>query len=101
MKAIFNGALHLSVLDGWWAEAYNGANGWAIAGDDDAGDADALYDLVENEVIPLFYERDEGGVPHRWCDKIKEALVTCGPAFTASRMLAEYVARIYPIDSRA
>jgi len=52
-------------------------------------------------VIPLFYERDEGGVPHRWCDKIKEALVTCGPAFTASRMLAEYVARIYPIDSRA
>jgi starch phosphorylase len=102
MKATFNGGLHLSVLDGWWAEAYNGANGWAIAGDDDPDperadgrDADSLYSLIENDVIPLFYERDGNGIPQRWCDKIKEALVSCGPAFTTTRMLDDYVRRIY------
>jgi starch phosphorylase len=105
MKASFNGGLHLSVLDGWWAEAYNGANGWAIDGADDpdpsrtdAHDADRLYSLLENEVIPLFYERDENGVPQRWCDMIKEALVSCGPTFTATRMLADYVASVYARD---
>jgi glycogen phosphorylase len=103
MKAVYNGGLHLSVLDGWWAEAYNGSNGWAIAGDGDdpeerdERDADALYTLLEDEVIPLFYERDEDGVPHGWCERIKEALVSCGPAFTATRMLDEYRDRIYAL----
>jgi starch phosphorylase len=102
MKATFNGVLQLSVLDGWWAEAYDGSNGWAIAGeaDDDpevvdAQDAARLYDLLENEVIPLFCDRDADGVPQRWCELIKRALVTCAPRFSSTRMLDEYVTRIY------
>jgi starch phosphorylase len=102
MKATFNGAIQLSVLDGWWAEAYNGSNGWAIPGDDDpnpdvvdARDAERFYELLEHEVIPLFNERDENGVPNRWCEKIKEALVSCAPMFSAARMVNDYVERIY------
>ncbi len=99
MKATFNGALQLSVLDGWWAEAYDGANGWAIPGDkgDDETDATRFYDLLEDEVIPLFYERDAAGVPNAWCEKVKAALVSCGPAFTATRMLRDYTERMYPM----
>jgi glycogen phosphorylase len=103
MKATFNGVLQLSVLDGWWAEAYDGMNGWAIAGEqtadpaaDDARDAARFYDLLENEVIPLFFDRGPDGVPSAWCDKVKHALVTCGPAFSAGRMVNDYVERIYP-----
>jgi glycogen phosphorylase len=98
MKATFNGALQLSVLDGWWAEAYDGENGWAIPGDEGDDDADAarFYDLLEGEVIPLFYERDAAGVPNGWCEKVKQALVTCGPEFTATRMLRDYADRMYP-----
>jgi len=103
MKATFNGAVQLSVLDGWWAEAYDGDNGFAIAGgvDGDTGfrddhDAQRFYDVLEREVIPLFYERDAAGVPQRWCELIKRALVTCAPRFGATRMLDEYVERIYP-----
>ena len=98
MKATFNGALQLSVLDGWWAEAYDGSNGWAIPGEegDDETDAERFYDLLENEVIPLFYERDAAGVPNGWCELVKRALVTCGPTFTATRMLRDYAARMYP-----
>src|SRR5262249_46041449 len=82
MKATFNGVLQLSVLDGWWAEAYSGTNGWAIPGDGDdpaavdAHDAATFYDLLEHEVIPLFWDRDEAGVPQGWCDRVKEAVVT-------------------------
>jgi starch phosphorylase len=97
MKATFNGALQLSVLDGWWAEAYNGANGWAIPGEegDDEADAERFYDLLEHEVVPLFYDRDAAGVPNGWCEKVKQALVTCGPTFTATRMLRDYASRVY------
>lgn len=102
MKATFNGVLQLSVLDGWWAEAYDGGNGWAIPGEEDpdaavmdARDAARFYDLLEREVIPLFYERDEAGVPGGWCERIKASLVTNAPRFSASRMLAEYVEQIY------
>jgi starch phosphorylase len=102
MKASFNGALQLSVLDGWWAEAYTGTNGWAIPGDGDESpevvdgrDAGLFYDLLETEVIPLFNDRDGDGVPHAWCEKIKEALVTLAPVFTARRMVDDYVERIY------
>jgi starch phosphorylase len=105
MKAMFNGGLNLSVIDGWWAEAYNGSNGWAIVGDGDsdpdradARDAEALYDLIEQEVIPLFYERDADGIPTRWCEMIKESLVSCGPVFTSARMLDDYVTRIYAAE---
>jgi len=103
MKATFNGVLQLSVLDGWWDEAYDGDNGWAIPGEEDgdpdlgdARDAQRFYELLEYEVIPLFYERDANGVPQRWCDLIKRALVTCAPAFSATRMIDEYVEKIYP-----
>jgi starch phosphorylase len=103
MKATFNGVLQLSVLDGWWAEAYDGINGWAIPGDQDrnhaaadARDAQRLYELLEKDVVPLFYDRDENGVPQRWCDRIKHALVTCAPRFSATRMLNDYVEHIYP-----
>jgi starch phosphorylase len=103
MKAVFNGALQLSVLDGWWAEAYDGVNGWAIPGDEDpdheaadSRDAERFYELLEQEVIPLFHERDENGIPHAWCERIKHALMTCAPRFSATRMLNDYVERIYP-----
>jgi starch phosphorylase len=103
MKATFNGALQLSVLDGWWAEAYDGLNGWAVSGDEgpddataDARDAGLFYDLLEHEVIPLFHDRDEHGTPGPWCERIKHALVTCAPRFCATRMVDDYVERIYP-----
>jgi len=102
MKATFNGALQLSVLDGWWAEAYDGSNGWAIDGHEsgDPGEVDArdgatFYDLLEHQVIPLFYDRGEDGVPHGWCRMVKAALRTCAPRFTTARMLDEYVQRVY------
>jgi starch phosphorylase len=108
MKATFNGALQLSVLDGWWAEAFAGANGWGIPGDEggdeaaaDAQDAERFYDLLEYEVIPLFYDRDADGVPQAWCDKVKDALVTCGPRFTATRMVDDYVETMYPLGVRS
>jgi starch phosphorylase len=107
MKTTFNGALQLSVLDGWWAEAYDGLNGWAIDGHEDSDpwiadqrDGDTFLDLLEQEVIPLFYDRDEHGVPQGWCRVVKAALATCAPRFTATRMLDEYVDRIYGSGSR-
>jgi glycogen phosphorylase len=107
MKATFNGALQLSVLDGWWAEAFDGSNGWAIDPHEetdveasDAHDAQAFYDLLEHEVIPLFYTRDEDGIPHAWCEKVKAALVTYAPRFTTTRMLDEYVEQVYGAASR-
>jgi starch phosphorylase len=102
MKAALNGALNLSVLDGWWVEAYDGQNGFAIPGDvqydsaaQDARDAQLLYDLIENEITPLFYDRDAGGLPRRWIARMKHSLSTIGPRFVTARTLAEYTARIY------
>jgi glycogen phosphorylase len=103
MKATFNGGLQLSVLDGWWAEGYDGTNGWAIPGDEDTDhaaaderDAARFYELLEGEVVPTFYDRDADGIPRAWCARIKYALVTCAPRFTATRMVDDYVERIYP-----
>ena len=103
MKSALNGGLQLSVLDGWWAEAYDGINGWAIPGDvdhdhgaQDARDAQRLYDLLEHEVVPLFHDRDEDGVPHRWIARVKASLKTNGPRFVASRMMRDYVREVYP-----
>jgi starch phosphorylase len=102
MKAAFNATLNLSVLDGWWAEAYDGTNGWAIADTQednhavqDARDALALYDLLEREVIPLFYDRDANGIPRGWVARMKACLRTIGPRFCATRMLDDYVRNIY------
>jgi starch phosphorylase len=102
MKAAFNGALQLSVLDGWWAEAFTGQNGWGIESDAgaegavaDAADAGRFYSILEEEAVPLFYERDEAGVPHRWCELVKESIVSCAPRFSSTRMLQDYLDRIY------
>jgi starch phosphorylase len=103
MKAALNGGLNLSVRDGWWEEAFDGANGWAIGGEvtsdhaaEDARDAAALYDTLEREVIPLFYERDDRGIPVGWIRRIKRSLQTIGPRFCSQRMLNEYLAAACP-----
>ena len=103
MKASMNGTLHLSIGDGWWAEGYTGTNGWQIAGrpssDDqeavDAADAEALYQLLETEVVPTFYERDSRGVPRRWVSRVKQAIVTVTPRFSSRRMMKDYAERAY------
>jgi len=101
MKVVLNGGLHLSVLDGWWAEAYDGENGWAIASPEvdppsqDDHDAHAMLDLLEQEVIPLFYDRDEDGIPHRWLRRVKASMKSLIPRFTAERMLRDYITRLY------
>lgn len=104
MKAAFNGTLNLSVLDGWWAEAFDGTNGWGIPGtvDGDAAaqdtrDAHALYDILEREVVPLFYDRDADGLPRGWIARMKACLRTIGPRFGATRMIDDYVRNIYPL----
>jgi len=107
-KAAMNGILNLSILDGWWPEGFDGRNGWAIGGgrsfeDDeraDAEDADALYAILEGEVVPLYYDRDEGGVPHAWLERVKEAIATVAPRFNAQRMVKDYVTRYYEPASR-
>jgi starch phosphorylase len=102
MKSAVNGGLQLSVLDGWWAEAYDGANGWALPGDvdDDHGaqdtrDADELLRLLFEEVVPDFYERDGDDLPRAWLARVKASLRTNGPEFSASRMVRDYVQSIY------
>jgi glycogen phosphorylase len=103
MKASINGALHLSTGDGWWAEGYTGSNGWLIDGgvasDDpaevDAADAEALYRLLEEEVVPTFYERDADKIPRRWLQMVKEAIRTTMPRFGARRMVKQYAERMY------
>lgn len=102
MKSAMNGGLQLSVLDGWWAEAFDGHNGWAISGDvdedhaaQDARDAEMLYRLLEEQVLPRFYARDAAGLPREWIARIKASLRTIGPTMSAARMLADYEKRIY------
>jgi starch phosphorylase len=104
MKAALNGGLNLSVLDGWWAEAYDGTNGWAIEADaslepeaQDEIDGKMLYELIEREVVPLFYDRDEAGIPRGWVRRVKASLKTIGPRFCATRMLQEYADRVYSL----
>jgi len=102
MKAALNGGLNLSVLDGWWIEAFDGQNGWAIdsepapdAKTQDARDAEALYGLLEREVVPQFYERDAAGLPRRWIQRIKSSLRTIGPRFCTARMVNDYLVKVY------
>ena len=103
MKAALNGSLNLSILDGWWAEHYDGENGWAIPSADSAGDAaerdkleaESLYDLIEHQIAPRFYDRGEDGVPARWIESIRHSLATLSPKLSAERMVREYVERLY------
>ncbi|MEO8286498.1 MAG: alpha-glucan family phosphorylase [Chloroflexota bacterium] len=103
MKAALNGVPNLSVLDGWWAEGYDGKNGWAIGEGAEYGNPDeqdwhdvvSLYSLLENEVVPKYYERDERGVPLGWMRIMKEAIVSCAPRFSMHRQVKEYTDLFY------
>jgi starch phosphorylase len=101
MKASLNGVPHLSIADGWWAEGYNGANGWVINGgpsgdpDVDRADAESLYRLLEEQVVPAFYDRNAAAIPVRWLATVKEAIRTVTPRFSSRRMVKEYVERMY------
>jgi glycogen phosphorylase len=101
-KASMNGVLNLSVLDGWWYEAYNGHNGWAIEekpnidhAQQDETTAAALYNLLENYIIPLFYDRDESGIPRGWVKMMKETMRSNTPFFNTRRMTKEYAEAFY------
>ena len=102
-KVAINGGLNLSILDGWWLEGYDGTNGFAIGdggepdegGDVDAADAESLYRVLEEEVIPRYYERDSEGIPRQWIAMMKRSIQTLAPEFNSDRMVAEYAERIY------
>jgi glycogen phosphorylase len=104
MKAALNGILNCSILDGWWAEAYSPACGFAIEGPaedgaseaaQDEADAEALFAVLEEQVLPAYYERDGGGLPARWISLMRESIAELGPRFGTARMVAEYVERLY------
>jgi glycogen phosphorylase len=103
MKAALNGALNLSILDGWWDEWFDGHNGWAIPSADGVADperrdeleASALYDLLGQSVAPLFYDRGPDGLPGRWLEMVAHTLRTLGPKAQATRMVREYVTQLY------
>lgn len=103
MKVLVNGGLNLSELDGWWAEAYTPEVGWALGDGEEHGDsqawdtaeAEALYSLLENQVIPEFYQRDESGLPRAWIKKIRESMATLTPQYSADRAVREYTETYY------
>jgi starch phosphorylase len=102
-KVVLNGALNLSVLDGWWAEAYDGLNGFAIGLGEthssidmhDARDANALLAVVRDQVVPLYYDRNADGLPRGWIARVKRAIRTLGGRFSADRMVMDYVLSSY------
>ena len=102
-KVAMNGGLNLSILDGWWLEAYDGTNGFAIGSnidveegvDVDLADAESLYRVLEEEVVPLYYEREADGLPHKWITMMKRAIQTLGPDYNSDRMVDEYARKIY------
>jgi starch phosphorylase len=104
MKAALNGALNLSVLDGWWPEAYDGKNGWVIGNDgdyhgdegaQDRDDAGSLYATLEQQILPAYYERDARGLPMEWIRMMKDSIATIMSRFSAQRMVKEYADRAY------
>jgi len=103
MKAALNGALNCSILDGWWAEGYSPAVGFAIGDgevlavdeEQDAADAEALYRVLEQQVVPAYYERGENGLPARWIEMMRRSIAELGPQFGTNRMVAEYAERLY------
>jgi glycogen phosphorylase len=103
MKVLVNGGLNLSELDGWWAEAYSPEVGWALGdrkehGDDpawDAAEAEALYDILEKQVIPAFYQRDQQGIPTEWVSRMRESMRRLTPRFSANRAVREYTENYY------
>lgn len=103
MKAALNGALNFSILDGWWREGFNNKNGWSIGTDteytnpeeQDAADAQSIYECLENQIVPLYYERNHEGIPVEWIKMVKENMRTLTPQFSLRRMLKEYMVDYY------
>jgi starch phosphorylase len=103
MKATVNGAINISVLDGWWDEAYDGTNGWAVGRGEEYDDpsyhdqveSQAIYQMLENEVVPMFYTRGRDGLPREWVRRMKSAMRTVCPIYSAWRMVKEYTERLY------
>ena len=100
MKAALNGVPHLSILDGWWAEGFTGRNGWAFGegaadSDRDRQDAEAIYQILEEEIIPLYYKLSDNGIPHEWVKVMKESIMGSAPRFSARRMVKEYIEKFY------
>jgi starch phosphorylase len=109
MKLLVNGGLHCSTLDGWWDEAYQPGLGWAIGtrsdGHDpeavDPADAEALYDVLEHEIAPMFYDRDDDDIPRRWLEQVRASMTTLTPIFSSDRMVKQYVEECYLPAARA
>jgi starch phosphorylase len=110
MKAAINGTPHMSIGDGWWAEGFTGGNGWLIEGHADPNDhgaqdwadVQAMYSLIEEQLVPAFYDRDAHGVPHRWLQVVKQSIRTVLPLFSARRMVKDYVRGMYvPASAKA
>ncbi|MFQ3579058.1 MAG: alpha-glucan family phosphorylase, partial [Bacteroidales bacterium] len=103
MKAVMNGVLHFSVLDGWWVEGYRENAGWALPAErtyqnqdfQNELDAQVIFSLLENEIVPLFYNRDQNGIPHEWIKFIKNSIAEIAPQFTTKRMIDDYIQRYY------
>jgi starch phosphorylase len=100
MKAALNGVPNLSITDGWWVEGFNGKNGWAFGegaadSDRDKQDAEAIYQILEKEIIPLYYKVSDDGIPHEWVKIMKESVKSNAPKFSARRMVKEYIEKFY------
>ena len=109
MKSAPNGGINLSVLDGWWRECYNGSNGWAIGAEIDDGttefqnevDASSLYQLLENQIVPLYYAKPDGKLPLAWLQLMRESIRSVTPVFNTQRMVKEYTEQLYIPAARA
>jgi glycogen phosphorylase len=106
MKVLVNGGLNLSTRDGWWEEAYAPEIGWAIGddgeyaqGERDAEDADAVYAILEQEVVPEFYARDAAGMPRRWLERMRRSMAALAPTYSSSRMARDYVEQFYLVGA--
>ena len=103
MKTLSHGGMHFSTMDGWWREAYNGSNGWKIGedlpygseNDQDDADASSLRARLENEIIPLFYDRGKDGIPHKWLKRVRNSMATLVPVYNTDRMVQEYIQKAY------
>jgi starch phosphorylase len=103
MKALIHGCLHVMTMDGWWRDAYDGHNGWKV-GEDTTADSEQLQDdldgaalraVMENEIIPAFYQRDKNGIPREWLKRIRHAMATLIPEYNTHRMVIEYINGYY------
>jgi starch phosphorylase len=102
-KAGLNGVLNFSILDGWWREGYNGMNGWAIGSEtiypnefcQDNADSESMYEVLEKSLVPLYYDRDENGIPTGWVKMMKESIISLAAYFSTHRMLQDYTEKLY------